>query len=320
MSNERIEATINLNGAELCYEIEGAGEPLLLLHGGTGCHNDWVYAGREHCSRIPSIAPDARGHGRSTNPEKTITHRQCALDTLALLDHLAIERCKAIGVSMGGNILLHMATMEPERVKAMVVVSTTMYFPDQARADHGRGPHRKTSRFGMGAMRKRHDLGDEQILRLVGMDPLAQRQLRRHEFHADGSVSNQSSHADRAGRPRPAISGGDGGRDVSRHSAFRALDRPKRRSRSDLLRCSTPIHPDGASLPAGLTLTALALLTSGEQCNDDEHEGGCSPVNQNHRGECPCCMPEDDQPIENRNQGQYANRAGQRLAIAKTQQ
>jgi hypothetical protein len=41
MSNERIEATAKVNGAELFYEIDGAGEPLQLLHGGTA--SDWYF-------------------------------------------------------------------------------------------------------------------------------------------------------------------------------------------------------------------------------------------------------------------------------------
>lgn len=111
------ETTVALNGISLYYELRGEGPPLLLLHGGTGCHTDWAYAGREPFEReYRLIAPDARGHGRSAVPDwnelpKTLTHRQCALDTLALLNHLGIERCKAIGVSMGGNILLHIATL-----------------------------------------------------------------------------------------------------------------------------------------------------------------------------------------------------------------
>ena len=39
--------TAQLNGIEMYYETEGVGEPLLLLHGGTGCHDDWVHAGRD---------------------------------------------------------------------------------------------------------------------------------------------------------------------------------------------------------------------------------------------------------------------------------
>ena len=158
MVNERIEATVKLNGAEVHYEIEGAGEPLLLLHGGTGCHGDWVYAGRERLIReYKLIAPDARGHGQSTNPQTTLSHRQCALDTLALLDHLGNERCKAIGVSMGGNILLHMATLQPERIEAMVIVSATMRFAEQARRIMaGVPPPENQPASEWEAMRKRH--------------------------------------------------------------------------------------------------------------------------------------------------------------------
>ena len=131
MKAERVE----LNELEMYYETEGIGEPLLLLHGGTGCHDDWAYAGRDRFVReYAVIAPDARGHGRTSNPHGTITHRQCALDTLALLDRLGISTCRAVGLSMGGNILLHMATMQLKRIEAMVVVSATMYFPEQARA------------------------------------------------------------------------------------------------------------------------------------------------------------------------------------------
>jgi pimeloyl-ACP methyl ester carboxylesterase len=159
--------TFQLSGIEMYCEIEGAGEPLLLLHGGGGSHSDWVYAGRDRLLReYMLVAPDARGHGRSTNPQKTITHRQCALDTLALLDHLGIQKCKAIGVSMGGNTLLHMATLQPDRIEAMVLVSAAMYFPEQARRIMRQVPVEKQSSKDWEAMRKRHKLGDEQIVAL----------------------------------------------------------------------------------------------------------------------------------------------------------
>jgi pimeloyl-ACP methyl ester carboxylesterase len=160
--------TVELSGLRMYYETEGVGEPLLLLHGGTGCRQDWVYAGRDQFVReYAVIAPDARGHGRTSNPQTTITHRQCAMDTLALLDRLGISKCRAIGLSMGGNILLHMATLQPNRIEAMVVVSATMYFPEQARAimrqvpAPGNQPTEERER-----MRGSHQRGDEQITNL----------------------------------------------------------------------------------------------------------------------------------------------------------
>jgi pimeloyl-ACP methyl ester carboxylesterase len=52
----------------------------------------------------------------------------------ALLDELGIPRAKAIGMSLGGNTLLHLTTRQRDRIEAMVLVSATMYYPAQARA------------------------------------------------------------------------------------------------------------------------------------------------------------------------------------------
>jgi pimeloyl-ACP methyl ester carboxylesterase len=165
MPTENGANTLQVNGIDLYYEIAGAGEPLLLLHGGSGSHEDWVHVGREEfASEYRLIMPDARGHGRSTNPAKTISHRQCASDTLALLDHLGIEKCKAIGLSMGGNILLHMATQQPERIETMIVVSSTMYFPEQARAIMRQVTVESQPPKEWETMRRRHKHGDEQIV------------------------------------------------------------------------------------------------------------------------------------------------------------
>ena len=160
--------SVPVNGIEMYCETEGAGDPLLLLHGGGGCQENWVHAGRDEFAReYTLIKPDARGHGRTTNPRKTITHKQCALDTLALLDHLGITKCRAIGLSMGGNTLLHMATMQPHRIEAMIVIAATMYFPEQARAIMRQVPAAdKQPPQEWETMRKSHKLGDEQIVAL----------------------------------------------------------------------------------------------------------------------------------------------------------
>jgi pimeloyl-ACP methyl ester carboxylesterase len=129
------DAILHVNGIDLHYETYGRGEPLLWLHGMGGCAGDLQHCGRDRFSEnFEVIAIDARGHGLSTNVGDTVTHRQHALDVLALLDHLGISGCKALGCSMGGNTLLHVATLQPARVEAMVVVSPTMYFPESARA------------------------------------------------------------------------------------------------------------------------------------------------------------------------------------------
>jgi pimeloyl-ACP methyl ester carboxylesterase len=128
--------TASVNGAQLSYQIGGAGQPLCLLHGFTGSGLDWrhLFDLEDLARRYLLIVPDLRGHGQSSNPLPTFTHGQCALDVAALLDQLGVGPIRAIGASLGGNVLLHLATRQPDRVEAMVIVSATMYYPAQARA------------------------------------------------------------------------------------------------------------------------------------------------------------------------------------------
>lgn len=158
--------TTRINDIEMFYEIDGSGDRCSFARRRWLPRRLGVRGSRRVLARLRSHPPDARGHGRSTNPQRTITHRQCALDTIALLDHLGIDRCKAIGLSMGGNILLHMATMQPDLIEAMVVVSATMHFPEQARAIMRQVLVENQPRQVWEAMRKRHRLGDDQIVAL----------------------------------------------------------------------------------------------------------------------------------------------------------
>ena len=155
---------IDVNGFQLHYDERGGGEPLLLLHGGSGIGGDWkgvFTAGDLHGFRV--IVPDLRGHGRSTNPSLAFTFRQAALDMFALLDQLGIHGVKAIGVSMGAKTLLHMATLQPDRVDAMVLVSATPYFPAAARAAMAQLSVDAFSDADWAAQRQRHVHGDDQI-------------------------------------------------------------------------------------------------------------------------------------------------------------
>jgi pimeloyl-ACP methyl ester carboxylesterase len=122
-----------LNGVRIYFEVQGSGEPLVLLHGFSGSSQDWKPLIDEWSPHFQLIVPDLRGHGRSGPLAKPFRHQDAAGDVIALLDHLKIPAVKGLGVSAGGNILLHMATRQPDRVKAMVLVSATPYFPAQAR-------------------------------------------------------------------------------------------------------------------------------------------------------------------------------------------
>jgi len=152
-----------VNDIEMYYEIRGEGEPLILLHGGGGAGANWNFIFKETPKGFQLVIPDLRGHGRSTNPSMKFTFRQSALDVFALLDSLGVERFKAIGMSMGAKTLLHMATQQPNRVEAMILVSAAPYFPEQARAIMHEMTPENRSEAEWEQMREWHHHGDEQI-------------------------------------------------------------------------------------------------------------------------------------------------------------
>src|SRR5712692_6802930 len=166
--------------------MHGSGEPLLLLHGFSGCSQDWsAFIGMPSepggCE-FQLIIPDMRGHGRSYAAEEHDSsranteqpgvavplefsawrHDETAADMFALLDHLGINTFKGLGVSGGGNVLLHLATRQPARVKAMVLVSATSYFPAQARPIMRAYPDSLPERE-LEVLRRRHPGGESQI-------------------------------------------------------------------------------------------------------------------------------------------------------------
>lgn len=155
--------TLTIDDLELAYDIHGEGEPLLWLHGFLGTGADWRYIFGEPPAGYRLIAPDLRGHGASTNPSRTFSFRQCAREVARLLDQLGVERIKTIGLSGGGIISLHLATMMPERMASMVVVSAPPYFPEQARALQRQFSESALGDAELTLLRQRHRQGEAQI-------------------------------------------------------------------------------------------------------------------------------------------------------------
>ncbi len=137
LPGERVEngRVVRVNDMDMYYEVHGEGPPLVLLHGylGTG-YFQWKAYVAEFGKEYQLILPDLRGHGRTNDPSGKFTHRQAALDVLALLDAMNTKKFRGMGVSSGSHVLLHMATQQPDRVEAAVFAGGASYLPAEARA------------------------------------------------------------------------------------------------------------------------------------------------------------------------------------------
>ncbi len=112
-----------LNGTELYYLDEGAGDSLFFIHGLGGDHHMFDPQFEYFRTRYRVIAPDLRGNGLSgklTGPVLSILDRQCD-DLSRLMDKLEINRAVFCGTSFGGTFCLHFALRYPKRVAGMVI-------------------------------------------------------------------------------------------------------------------------------------------------------------------------------------------------------
>ena len=146
------------------YEIHGNGPPLLVLHGFTASGQFVRQILHEYEPHFQLIIPDFRGHGRTNNPLNGFTSKQAADDIIKLLDYLEIKKLCAMGVSSGGDILLHIATRQADRIKAMVLDSTGHYFPKQARVAVSEW---SPSKQAMEMYQQIHVHGEEQIMKII---------------------------------------------------------------------------------------------------------------------------------------------------------
>ncbi len=124
-----------VNDISMFYTDEGAGPPVLLVHGWSCDGSDWAWqlpalkAAGYRC-----IVPDLRGHGRTSVSEEGYTPRGYAADLAELLGQLGTGPVVAIGHSMGGATVVALAVEHPESVRAVVPVDSAYGFTDEVPA------------------------------------------------------------------------------------------------------------------------------------------------------------------------------------------
>lgn len=114
------------DGVTLAVQDEGAGTPVLLLHGFPDSSALWRH-------QIPAlvdagfrtVAPDLRGFGESDRPEQTEDYaiRRSFVDMIMLLDELELDRAHVVGHDFGAGLAWAFAALAPERVDRLVVLS-----------------------------------------------------------------------------------------------------------------------------------------------------------------------------------------------------
>ncbi len=126
-TNNFFKASVNLPDAtykwEYRFEGKKEGYPLLWLHGFLGSGDDWLGLVQSQFSDYCNILVNLPGHGKSDLPTNTDFTKLLT----ALLKQIAlsgIENFTPIGYSMGGRIAFHLQHLAPERIPALIFLSS----------------------------------------------------------------------------------------------------------------------------------------------------------------------------------------------------
>jgi pimeloyl-ACP methyl ester carboxylesterase len=116
--------TATLNGIDIAYRDEGAGQPILFIHAFPLHSASWDRQIVVFSPHHRVIAPDLRGLGASARGSGAASLDQHADDLAALLDHLTIENATVVGLSLGGYISFALWRRHRQRVAALILADT----------------------------------------------------------------------------------------------------------------------------------------------------------------------------------------------------
>ena len=118
----------NSNDDRLWYEERGSGPVIVLIHGWCMSSVVWQLQLEELSSSFRVIAPDLRGHGRSSTSSDGYDLDSYVADIAALFNQLGLEDALLAGWSLGAQIVLQVFAQLREKVAGVGLISGTPRF------------------------------------------------------------------------------------------------------------------------------------------------------------------------------------------------
>jgi 3-oxoadipate enol-lactonase len=111
---------VETNGARVAYDVDGSGEPVVLIHAGIANRSMWdgQVAALKDAYRV--IRHDTRGFGETESEAVSFSNRA---DIAAVLDAVGTGSAHVVGLSRGGQIALDFALEYPDRVRSLTVAA-----------------------------------------------------------------------------------------------------------------------------------------------------------------------------------------------------
>ncbi|MGO9900297.1 MAG: alpha/beta fold hydrolase [Solirubrobacteraceae bacterium] len=109
----------DVDGLTINYDVQGAGDPLLLIPYLAADHACYAFQLPAYTARFCCIAVDLIGSGESDKPEGPYSTAEYADQLSGFLGAIGVERAHVAGVSLGAAVATHLAARHPQRVRSL---------------------------------------------------------------------------------------------------------------------------------------------------------------------------------------------------------
>jgi pimeloyl-ACP methyl ester carboxylesterase len=115
-----------VNGSKVYYEVYGAGDPIVLLHGAyMTINSNWGELIPVLSKTRKVIALELDGHGHTPLSQRPCSYQTLASDVAVVLKHLKIDSADILGFSYGGTVAFQFAIQQPAMTRKLIVISST---------------------------------------------------------------------------------------------------------------------------------------------------------------------------------------------------
>jgi pimeloyl-ACP methyl ester carboxylesterase len=111
--------TVQANGIDVYYEVQGDGEPIVLIPYLAADQACYAFQVAEYAKRFRCYTVDLRGAGHSGKPDGSYTTELFADDVAAFMAAAGVDRAHVSGLSLGAATGMWLAAKYPARVKSL---------------------------------------------------------------------------------------------------------------------------------------------------------------------------------------------------------
>jgi pimeloyl-ACP methyl ester carboxylesterase len=110
---------VEVDGLTINYDVQGEGEPLLLIPYTSADHACYAFQLPAYTEHFSCVAVDLPGSGESDKPPGPYSTESYADQVTAFLGAIGIEQAHVAGMSLGAAVAMHLAARHPDRVRSV---------------------------------------------------------------------------------------------------------------------------------------------------------------------------------------------------------